>query len=90
MIRVRFTPRRLTVLGHAAYAPAGQDIVCAAASALVWALIGALEERGSVAELVVRPGYVTVSSSEEDPAFAVVRRGLEQLSGRYPDHVRVE
>ena len=31
--------RRLTVKGHAGYAPAGQDIVCAGASILMQALV---------------------------------------------------
>ena len=43
MIRAVLTPRRLTVTGHADYAPHGQDIVCAAVSALVYALMAALE-----------------------------------------------
>ena len=90
MIRVRFTEKRLTLLGHAGYAEKGQDIVCAAASALVYALIGALEEQDNVAELVIRPGHVTVAAKEEDPAFRVVRRGLEQLAARYSGYVAVE
>lgn len=89
MIRVRFTEKRLTVLGHAGYAPRGRDIVCAAASALVYALIGTLEDRDNVAELVIRPGTVTVAAREDDPAFTVVRRGLEQLAARYPGYVRI-
>lgn len=90
MIRARFTGNRLTLLGHAGYAERGRDIVCAAASALVYALIGALEDQDNVSELVIRPGTVTVAARRDDPAFAVVRRGLEQLAGRYPDYVRVE
>lgn len=58
MIRVRFEENRLTVCGHAGYAARGEDIVCAAVSALVYALIGDLQERGLVRELVIRPGYV--------------------------------
>ena len=42
MIRVRFEENRLTVCGHAGYAARGEDIVCAAVSALVYALIGDL------------------------------------------------
>ena len=42
--------RRLSVKGHANYAPAGQDIVCAGASilmqALVWMLAGEEGEIG--------------------------------------------
>lgn len=90
MIRVRFTHNRLTLLGHAGYAEKGQDIVCAAASALVYALIGTLEDKDNVAELVIRPGNVTVAARADDPAFAVVRRGLEQLAARYSGYVRVE
>ena len=90
MIRAIFTENRLTVLGHAGYAPRGQDVVCAAASALVYALAGTLEDADNVSELVIRPGYVTVAARRADPAFDLVRRGLEQLAGRYPRHVRVE
>ena len=90
MIRARFTHNRLTLLGHAGYAEKGQDIVCAAASALVYALIGTLEDADNVAELVIRPGTVTVAAKKDDPAFTVVRRGLAQLAGRYPGYVAVE
>ena len=42
MICAVFGENRMTLRGHADYAPRGEDIVCAAASALVFALIGAL------------------------------------------------
>ena len=57
MICAVFGENRVTLRGHAGYAPPGEDIVCAAASALVFALIGALEEKGLLRELVVRPGW---------------------------------
>ena len=91
MIRAVLTPRRLTVMGHADYAPHGQDIVCAAVSALVYALMAALEEKGLVAEVRIRSGVVTVAAQEGCEAeFALVRCGLRQLSARYPQCVRVE
>ena len=43
MIRVTAEPGRLTVRGHADYAPKGQDIVCAAVSALLLALAERLQ-----------------------------------------------
>lgn len=46
MIRAVFDGTHVTVCGHAGHAPAGQDIVCAAVSALVYALAGSLEETG--------------------------------------------
>ena len=90
MIRVVFTDRRMTVQGHAGYAEKGKDIVCAAVSALVYALIATLEEAGNIRETVIRPGYATVAAKERDRAFDVVRGGLGQIAARYPACVAVE
>ena len=46
MIRVTAEPGRLTLEGHAGYAPAGQDIVCAAVSALMLALAAGEPSKG--------------------------------------------
>lgn len=90
MIRIIFTDRRMTVTGHAGYAEKGKDVVCAAVSALVYALIATLEETGNMRESVVRSGYATVASRESDHAFDVVRGGLAQIAARYPACVKVE
>lgn len=91
MIRVRFEKNRLTVRGHAGYAERGEDIVCAAVSALVYALIGVLQERGLVRELVIRPGYVMLCVGGACEAeLELVRCGLEQLQARYGAFVSVE
>lgn len=47
MICAVFGENRMTLRGHADYAPRGEDIVCAAASALVFALIGRWRKRDS-------------------------------------------
>lgn len=91
MIRAVFTHDRLTLFGHAGFAPRGQDIVCAAASALVYALIGALEEQDNIREVVVRPGHVSVAAKAGGRAeFDLIRCGLGQLAARYPACVRIE
>ena len=91
MIRVRCGEDRVTLLGHAQYAPKGQDVVCAAASALVYALIGTLRQQGQLRELVIRPGYVTVAAEGDcAAALALVRCGLGQLAGAYPACVVME
>ena len=89
MIDVSFTHQRVTVQGHAGYAPCGEDIVCAAVSALVYALIGTLEEDGLIRELVVRPGFVTVAAKKDHKALDVVRCGIAQIAARYPQCVSV-
>ena len=90
MIQAVFGKNRLTVSGHAGYAPKGQDIVCAAVSALVYALIGTLEETENVTEVLLCPGYAAVEAKKETAAFDLVRCGLTQLADKYPDFVQVQ
>lgn len=90
MIRVRAGERRITVSGHAGYAPAGQDIVCAAVSALTYALAGYLEETGQAARADIRRGYADIEGAEGcGTAFALVRCGMEQLAAAYPGCVEM-
>lgn len=80
----------LTVSGHAEYAEAGKDIVCAGVSALVYGAAGALEKR--------RVGFVFRDEEEvtlhvrgggefEEGVFSAVCTGLEQIAENYPDFV---
>lgn len=90
MIRVRAGERRITVSGHAGYAPTGQDIVCAAVSALTYALAGYLEETGQAARSDIRRGYADIEGAEGcGAAFALVRCGMEQLAAAYPGCVEM-
>ena len=90
MIRVRFDGAQMTVSGHAGYAPAGRDIVCAAVSALVYALAGYLEETGQAARVCIRRGFAEVEGAGDcGAAFALVRCGLAQLARQYPACVQV-
>lgn len=92
--------RRLTVRGHANYAPAGQDIVCAGASilmqALVWMTAGDEEVECTASDSPDGPRIsVTASPSQrrEDSerlagGFELAKAGLALLAERYPDHLR--
>ena len=81
MIRAVFGRDRVTVTGHAGYAP----------KALVFALIGSLRQEENLREVVIRPGYVTAAAKgpcrEE---LELVRCGLAQLAAQYPQCVEVE
>lgn len=90
MIRVTAQPGRLTVRGHADYAPAGQDIVCAAVSALLLALAERLQEKNLVKELVMRPGYMSIAMRGAERETELVKCGLRQLERRFPQCVEVE
>ena len=90
MIEVRAGERRLVVQGHAGYGPAGQDIVCAAASALVYALAGRLRETGRLERFQSAPGYAEIAGTGDCAReFALVRCGLALLAQQYPGRVEV-
>lgn len=90
---------RLNVTGHAGFAPKGQDILCAAVSALVSAL-ERMVETGSGPGGVLQMGrvdrscgsMVEVSAAPEHMAevfgwFSLVVGALEELARQYPDHI---
>ncbi len=82
--------RLLTLRGHAT----GNPAVCAAASAIVYALAGWMKRAGipglrfglagGDAWLLCRGGALA------DAALGIALEGLSQLAGSYPDCVRVE
>ena len=89
--------RRLSVKGHANYAPAGQDIVCAGASILMQALVWMTADRAGVesaasdgpdgprVSVTAGPG---AEGTEVAGGFALVKAGLALLAERYPDNLR--
>ncbi len=92
MIHARWeAPCRLRVSGHAGYAPPGQDIVCAAVSALWGALEAELRRREAAGQ-----GRLTVSGDalhfaperprrrEVEAQFALVWHGLAAVAAAYP------
>ena len=76
----------LEIDGHAGYAEKGEDIVCAAVSALACSLaayVSGIEERGD--------GHMRFSagkmSSRARGAFDCVYGGFAMLAHKYPAHV---
>ena len=86
----------LQASGHAGYAPKGQDIVCAAVSALLWTLLMGWErlekeKRGAIAARVMNPGQADLRfyarDGEERGAadlFCAVEEGLRLIHQEYP------
>lgn len=94
MIEVNRSGSGLTIQGHAGFAPHGQDIVCAAVSALVQTFCASVEELTadpikadfSPGEAVIQYGNLSDSAKLlEDSLFV----GLKMIADNYPDHVRV-
>ena len=104
MIKVNYTEPdgphgptlRLEAGGHAGYAPAGQDIVCAGASTLMQALISLLagEEnvRSDAWDEPEGPRLVVTAPAPCPPwvegAFELAKTGFALLAERYPDNLR--
>lgn len=86
---------RISVTGHAGYAPRGQDIVCAGASTLYYTLRAALEAeaeagRGSITE---RDGEIDFAAEAEGQERArlimdTVWQGYELMAGQYGTYIK--
>lgn len=87
---------RLEASGHAGYAPAGQDIVCAGASVLMQALAcQAAGEENAMTEGWSGPDGPRMVVAAAAPqsvtlrgAFELVKTGFGLLTERYPENVR--
>ena len=104
MIKVNYTELdgpagptcRLEASGHAGYAPAGQDIVCAGASTLMQTLCALLagEEgtKSGVWDEPDGPSLAVTAAAPQKPwvegAFEFAKAGFALLAERYPDNVR--
>ena len=92
--------RRLSVAGHANYAPAGQDIVCAGASILMQALVSLAAGAGKAdcaaadgpggprVTVTAAPGPCREENERLAGGFALAKAGLALLAERYPDNLR--
>lgn len=82
--------------GHADYAVRGDDIVCAGASAVVFALLGWLQNNSEDLEYIesdVHSGKVRLSCEGGERTAAVFEMtalGLLQLADAYEDHVEIQ
>lgn len=96
MITVNVDKRNMSIEteGHADYAETGSDIVCAAISALMWALICGYND-ACKSESEFRQGYacgrpcpdtVTEALSAE-AVFRAILHGLDTIAQKYPKNV---
>lgn len=93
MISVAVSDCEVIVSGHAGYAPPGQDIVCAAISALTQTLIASIEElTENKIKCDLRRGNAVIEYEDltEDAQLLVESFfiGAEGIAKAYPDCVR--
>ena len=87
---------RLEAAGHAGYAPAGQDIVCAGASTVMQGLVYLLAgEENAHSEAFDEPDGPRLAVSVDAPceewvrgAFELAKACFALMAERYPENVR--
>ena len=90
MITVTITDDKITLSGHANYAPRGYDIVCEAMGALTQTFAASLPEWRTVH---MESGHVEFDihdlSHDEQVMLTSYRKGIELLGGAYPANVHI-
>lgn len=87
-------------MGHANTAPAGQDIVCAAASILMYTAMECVEQLHQRGRLLSPPDYIDadgiggvgfrpIDASDIMPIVDVLQTGFRLLQTNYPEAVRL-
>ena len=84
----------ISIAGHANYAEAGKDIVCAAVSTLAQTLIASIEELTtdeihysiSPGKVDIEHGHLSEAAHTLIDAFFV---GIRMIADEYPDFVRI-
>lgn len=94
MIEVKIRSDDITLFGHANYAVAGQDIVCAGATALVQTLIRSIEDlTEDKIEYSISPGWADIKYGNlSEKAKTLVDSffvGICMIADEYPDCVRI-
>ena len=101
MIRARYGRKGLSLdlRGHALFAPKGEDVVCAAASALAFTAAAALQNEAErfYPRVVRRPGELRIACEPAEGSRRACRRlldtiwvGFELLARDYPECVNIE
>jgi uncharacterized protein YsxB (DUF464 family) len=90
----------IKVTGHAGYAEHGQDIVCAAVSALVETAVLGIENIACIRPMVIKKeGFFSIKLSEDieqermEKAMVILETmilGFKDISNSYPSYIRIE
>ena len=94
MIAVSVRKGGIEIHGHAEYAEAGKDIVCAGVTALTQTLIRSMQElTKDKIEYEVSPGRVDIHYGDLSKAGTLLVDsffiGVCQIASEFPDHVRI-
>lgn len=94
MIDITVRKDRLTVSGHAGYAASGEDIICAAVTALSGTLVKSIEDlTNDKIEYDVQPGWVDIKYGDlSEKAKTLVDSffiGICLIADEFPGYIRI-
>jgi len=93
MITITKTLQGFNVDGHAGFADAGKDIVCAAVSAVIQTTMLGIKEYTEV-NYNRSPDFFNIKIDEKNRATDILIntmfKGLSKISDLYPEHVQVK
>lgn len=94
MIEIHRHDNGITIIGHANYAPMGEDIVCAGVSTLVQTLIQSIEDMTKdKIEYSMQSGLVEIKhgilSERAQVLFDSFFIGMNLIAETYPKNVRI-
>lgn len=89
MIRIRIDEQGVEIKGHAGAAAAGQDPVCAAISALCYALALNVRAEGHVSEGDTELRWIGLNDAERAVVDAVGRT-MDAIAAQEPEYVALE
>lgn len=94
MIVVTQAPGKITIEGHAGFAPHGHDIVCAAVSALAQTFVASVEEMTAdniKSDMTAGRAVIEYESLSEESKLLMdsFLLGIRMIAAEYPDNVKL-
>ncbi len=92
MIKVRITHKSIHICGHAQAAPMGEDLVCSAASMLLYTLGATLAEKELLFDMETESGrgfVIATDPQKAKPYLEMAATGLRMLAENFPQNVLV-
>lgn len=95
MIKINACKGKITIEGHANYAPHGQDIVCAAISALTQTFIASVEElTNDNLKCDIASGNVVIEYEELSEQSQLLMSsffvGVRAVEAGHPENIKIE
>lgn len=89
MISIKMMPHGVEISGHAGAGEPGEDVVCAAVSALAWTLYAALDDAGILSTGAMEPGHAIITATDrKHPYLDMAEIGFRKMAERNREYVK--